>query len=736
MHLQMRIILIYNLIYTRQPSFAIQNLNYFSENMMNKPQTFVLRTLPFLIAMSFQTAHAQSVEKQDTKLPEVQVTSDKEQKYLIKQTSTATKTDTLLRDTPQAITVVSQELIRDQSMQSMADVIRYVPGVVTAQGEGNRDTAVFRGNSSTGDFFVDGIRDDVQYYRDFYNIESVEALKGSNAMIFGRGGSGGVINRVTKQAQWTPVSEASVTLGSWNNRRATLDLGRALDQNFAFRITGMVEDSESYRTGYKLNRSGVNPTLAIRAGENTSVVLGYEHFSDERTADRGVPSYKGKPLVVDASAFFGNAEMSPTWSTVNALTAYIDHDLGNGVSLRNRTRYANYDKFYQNIFPGAVTSNGQSVAISAYNNATQRTNLFNQTDLVFDVQTGSIKHKFLAGIELGQQKTENIRNTGYFPGVGINATSITVPLSNPYTNQVVFRQSATDANNYGVVDTSGIYVQDQIEWNAQWQTVVGLRRDRFAVDFLNRRTNDKINVTDTPVSPRVGLVFKPITDISIYGSYSIAYVPRAGDQLSSLTATNKAFDPEKFKNIEIGAKWDAMKDLSLSAAVYQLDRSNVAIADPTDSTKTILVDGQRAKGVELSVTGKITPEWSIMGGYAYQDAKITKTQSATVLAGATLAQVPKHSASLWNRYDLNNTWGFGLGVVYRGEIYPSTDNTVVLPAFTRVDAAAFYNLNSQVRLQLNVENLADKAYYASANSNNNITPGSPRALRFTANFKF
>jgi catecholate siderophore receptor len=703
---------------------------------MNKPQIFVLRTLPFLIAMSFQTAHAQSTEKQDTKLPEVQVNSDKEQKYLVKQTSTATKTDTLLRDTPQAITVVSQELIRDQAMQSMADVIRYVPGVVTAQGEGNRDTAVFRGNSSTGDFFVDGIRDDVQYYRDFYNIDSVEALKGSNAMIFGRGGSGGVINRVTKQAQWTPVSEASISLGSWNSRRATVDLGRALDQNFAFRVTGMAENSESYRTGYHLRRSGINPTLAIRAGDNTSVVLGYEHFNDNRTADRGVPSYKGKPLAVDASTFFGNADMSPTWSRVDALTAYIDHDFGNGVSLRNRSRYANYDKFYQNIFSGAVSSNGQSVALNAYNNATQRSNLFNQTDLVFDVTSGSIKHKLLAGVELGQQKTDNFRNTGYFSSVGANATSITVPIVNPYTNQVVFRQGATDANNYGEVDTAGIYVQDQIEWNTQWQTVVGLRRDRFAVDFLNRRTNDKIKVTDTPVSPRLGLVFKPMVDVSIYGSYSIAYVPRAGDQLSSLTASNKAFDPEKFKNIEIGAKWDAMKDLSLSVALYQLDRSNVAITDPSDSTKTILVDGQRSKGVELSVTGKITSAWSIMGGYAYQDAKITKTQSATVLAGASLAQVPKHSASLWNRYDLNDSWGFGLGIVYRSEIYPSTDNTVVLPGFTRVDAAAFYNLNSQVRLQFNLENLADKSYYASANSNNNITPGSPRALRLTANFKF
>lgn len=703
---------------------------------MKSTSRTVLRTLPLMLAVGFSNAYAQSADKQETKLPEIQVTSDKEAKYVVKQTSTATKTDTLLRDTPQAITVVTQEQIRDQAMQSMADVIRYVPGVVTAQGEGNRDTAVFRGNSSTGDFFVDGIRDDVQYYRDFYNIESVEALKGSNAMIFGRGGAGGVINRVTKQAQWTPVAETSLTLGSWNNRRLTADVGRALDQNFAFRVTAMAENSESYRNGYSLNRAGINPTLAIRAGDNTSVVLGYEHFRDDRTADRGVPSYKGRPLAVDASTFFGNAEMSPTWSRVDALTSYIDHDFGGGVSLRNRTRYANYDKFYQNIFPGAVSTNGQTVALSAYNNATQRSNLFNQTDLIFDLSTGTIKHKIVAGLELGQQKTDNFRNTGYFPSVGVNATSISVPINNPYTNQVVFRQSATDANNSGVVDTAGIYLQDQIEWNAQWQTVVGLRRDRFAVDFLNRRTNDKINVTDTPVSPRLGLVFKPFEALSFYGSYSIAYVPRAGDQLASLTVTNKTFDPEKFKNLELGVKWDVLKDLSVSAAVYQLDRSNVAIADPSDSTKTILVDGQRSKGVELSVTGNVSKDWSITGGYAYQDAKITRTQSATVLAGAQLANVPKHSASLWNRYDLNANWGLGLGVIYRGEIYPSTDNTVLVPAFTRVDAAAFYNWSPKLRFQLNVENLGDKTYWASANSNNNITPGSPRAWRVTASYKF
>ena len=706
--------------------------------MQRTTPRFALATLPALLALiSFPVlAQNSTTAPQETKLPEVQIVGAAEQKYVTKISSTATKTDTLLRDTPQAITVITKELMKDQAMQSMADAIRYVPGVVTAQGEGNRDTAVFRGNASTSDFFVDGIRDDVQYYRDFYNIESVEALKGSNAMIFGRGGSGGIINRVTKQAQWSPVREASITLGSWNNRRATADVGQAINQDLAFRVTGMVENSDSFRDGVNIKRAGINPTFAIRAGQNTSVVVGYEHFNDERVADRGIPSFQGKPLVVGNNVFFGNAALSPTTSKVDALSASIDHDFGNGVTLRNRTRYADYDKFYQNVFPGAVNSTASSVAISAYNQDTQRKNFFNQTDLTFEVLAAGVKHKILTGLEIGQQTTDNLRQTGYFPSVGANATSINVAITKPYADGVTFRQSATDANNHSVAKNVAIYAQDQIEFSPQWQAILGLRYDNFGIDFTNNRNAQKIENTDTPISPRAGLIYKPFTEMSLYASYSLAFAPRAGEQLSSLTVTNQAFDPEKFKNIEVGAKWDVSKDLTLSAAVYQLDRSNVAITDPSDSTKTILVDGQRSQGVELAVSGKLSPAWSIMGGYAYQDATITRTQSATAKAGAKLAQVPTHSASIWNRYDLNSQWGVAAGVVYRGAIYPSTDNLVSLPGFTRVDAALYYAWDKHVQLQLNVENLADKTYYAAAHSNNNITPGSPRAVRLGLHFKY
>lgn len=216
----------------------------------------------------------------------------------------------------------------------------------------------------------------------------------------------------------------------------------------------------------------------------------------------------------------------------------------------------------------------------------------------------------------------------------------------------------------------------------------------------------------------------------------MSYVPRAGEQLSSLSLTNQALDPEKFINYEIGAKWDVRSDLAFTAAVYSLDRENVAVTDPADSTRSILVDGQRTKGIELGVNGKVTKAWSIMGGYALQKGEIKATQSATALEGATLAQLPKHSFSLWNRYDFSPIWGVGLGVFSRSDMYASTDNTVRLPGYARLDGAIFYKINKNLRAQLNVENLTNRDYYVNAHSNNNITPGSPRAVRITLTGSF
>lgn len=651
--------------------------------------------------------------------------------------STATKTDTPLRDVPQSVTVITREVIAQQTMQSMGDVVRYVPGIGIAQGEGNRDTPVFRGNSSTSDFFVDGVRDDVQYFRDVYNVERVEALKGPNAMIFGRGGVGGVLNRVTRQADWAPARELTLQGGSWNAGRITGDFGQLFGEKVAARVTGLVESSDSYRDGVWLERQGINPTLAFAIGPNTMLRAGYEYFHDDRTADRGITSFAGKPVATDASTFFGNAGLSNSEATVNAFSSSLDHRFSDRVTLRSRLFFGHYDKFYQNVFPGAADGAGRNVSISAYNNATQRQNLFSQTDVMVTRRTGRVGHTILAGVELGRQSTDNFRKTGFFTSVGPNVTTVMAPLSNPTTTlPLTFRQNATDADNHGTAGIASVYVQDQIELSPHWQAIAGLRYDSFRVDFRNDRTGAAFATSDGMISPRLGLVYKPIEPVSVYASYSLSYLPRAGEQLSSLNLSNASLEPETFRNYEVGAKWEVARALELTAAVYRLDRGNVAVPDPVSPAVTMLVDGQRTEGVELSLGGNMTRAWSVVGAYAYQDGEITRSLSSTAPAGARLAQLPEHSFSLWNKYEVSPTWGLGLGVVQRGEVFTSTDDSVTVPGFTRVDAAVFYTLNERLRAQLNVENLFDTDYYASAHSNTNITPGSPRAIRLSWTTRF
>lgn len=657
--------------------------------------------------------------------------------YLTKRSLSATKTDAPLLDVPQSVTVVTRELIDDQAMRGIADVTRYVPGVGIAQGEGNRDTPVMRGNSTTADFFTDGLRDDVQYIRDLYNVDRVEVLKGPNAMIFGRGGSGGVINRVTKEAGSTPVREAGLQVGSWEQRRATFDLGQPLSTSVAFRLAAMYEKSDTYRDDTSLERYGVNPMLSWTLNPETKLRISYEHFNDERTADRGIPSFRGRPIATASSTFFGDPQQSEVKATVDSLGLFLDHAFQNGLTVRNATRWASYDKFYQNVFPGAVNAAGTSVSLSAYNNATQRDNLFNQTDLVLPLSTGAIHHEFLAGFEVGRQETDNLRTTGYFTSVSPTTTAIDVPVTLPRTTlPLTFRPSATDADNHGVARNLAVYAQDRIVVLPQLQAIVGVRFERFTVDFRNHRTAQTVTSKDHLVSPRAGLVYKPREELSFYTSYSLSNLPRAGEQLSSLTLTNRSLDPEKFTNCEVGAKWDVRPSISLTAAAYRLDRGNVVIPDPTDATKSILVDGQRATGLELGASGKLTKKWGVMGGYAYQNGELKQTQSATARAGARLANLPRHSYSLWNRYDFTPQWGAGIGLVGRTAVFAATDNTVTVPGFTRVDAALFYRWTPHVRAQINVENVASRSYYSMVNNNNNITPGSPRAVHISVTADF
>jgi catecholate siderophore receptor len=332
----------------------------------------------------------------------------------------------------------------------------------------------------------------------------------------------------------------------------------------------------------------------------------------------------------------------------------------------------------------------------------------------------------LAGAEIGRQPTDNFRNTGFFNN---STTSILVPLSVPtIPAAVTFRQNATDADNHLQTKVAAAYIQDQLEVSPHVQVLAGLRFDRFDLAYHNNRNGDTLSRPDNLISPRAGLIYKPMTPVSIYGSYGVSYLPSSGDQFSSLTVITDQLKPEQFQNYEVGAKWDARPNLSITTAVYRLDRTNTRSTDPNDPTRVVQTGSQRTKGYELGVNGRLTPLWTIAGGYTYQDAHVTSATAAVPL-GAQVGQVPHHMLSLWNNWQIHPRVGVGLGILTRSDMFATIDDSVVLPGYTRVDAAGFLNLTQRLRVQLNVENLFDKAYFINADSNTNISPGFPRAIR-------
>jgi len=660
-------------------------------------------------------------------LAAVTVTAEAYSPYQGKPTRTLTKTETPLRDIPQSVTVLTRAAIADQAMLSLADVTRYVPGVTMGQGEGNRDQPQFRGNNGNGDLYVDGVRDDVEYLRDLYNVERIEVPRGSNALMFGRGAGGGLINRVTRQADWSQARELTVQYGAHSNRRAVLDLNRALTDRLAARVDGMYENSDSYRDFFNLERYAVAPTVTLLAGPRTQVRLGYEYFKDRRTADRGVPSFAGAPLPTAPEAFFGDPSISWSDASVNSGVGTLEHQTAGGLKVRNQTRFAVYDKMYQNVYPGPVDSTGTTVTILGYNNRMGRTNIFNQTDLTVTRRTGRVKHTLLFGGEFGRQSTDAFRNTGYFNNTTL---SVSAPIESPITTgtPVTFRQSATDADGHTTALIASGYVQDQIELAPQVTVLVGARLDNFDLSYHNNRTNADLSRTDLMPSPRLGLVLKPVEPLSFYASYGTSFLPGSGNTFTSLTVTTQTLEPEEFRNYEIGAKWDVQRTLSLTAALYRLDRSNTSAPDPNDPSHTVQTGSQRSKGIELSAAGNVTPAWELLAGYAYLDAKLT-SQTTQAAAGAVVPLAPQHTLSLWNRYTFTRSWSMGAGVIRQSSMYAGIDNAVTVPGFTRVDAAAYLSVSRRLRAQLNVENILGARYWATSHNNNNITPGSPRIAR-------
>jgi len=652
--------------------------------------------------------------------------------YGVKSTSTATKTNTDVRNIPQALTVVSSGQIADQQLRSVADLLNFVPGASYGSGEGNRDQIVLRGNSSTADFFIDGVRDDVQYFRDFYNIDRIEILKGPNAMIFGRGGGGGIVNRVLKRPSLRPYRSTTASGDGWGGMRFAADVDQPLADNFGVRVNGVYEDSDSFRHHVDVKRFGINPTAALLAGPDTRIDLSYEYFHDRRTADRGVPADGDEPIRGFTRTFFGDPDKSFARANVNLATFAAEHEFGEGLTLKNRTMFGDYAKFYQNIFPASFNATAGAVALQAYNNRNDRQTLFSQTDLIWESRLAGIDQTLLFGFEVGREKSRNFRNTGSFPDGNI------VPISDPTVDaNVVFAPIRSDANNRVKADVAAAYVQDQIRPAAWLEIVAGLRFDRFKLHVDDLRPTDlgEFGRRDSLWSPRLGLILKPENNLSIYTSYSRSYLPQSGDQFSSLTSITEGLKPERFDNYELGAKWEPLAGLLATVAIYQLDRTNTRATDPADPTHTVLTGEQRSRGVELGLERSITSRLLISGGYTLQKAEITQTTAAAP-EGRQVPLVPRHSFSLWTRYDLTKQFGAGLGMIARSKSFTTISNQVKLPGYARVDGALYYKLPWGAEAQLNVENILGAHYFPTANSDNNIAPGAPRTVKGSVGYRF
>jgi catecholate siderophore receptor len=538
--------------------------------------------------------------------------------------------------------------------------------------------------------------------------------------------------------QKSPLSDdiiyaGQASINSFGAYDISADVNAPLSDVAAVRINAVYENLDSHRDFVGGERYAWNPYVAFKLNDAWKLGLSYEYVHDNRTTDRGIPSIatvvgqQNRPISGYRDQFFGVPDVNYTQLQAHIAKLRLDGALAENVSFSGTILYGDYDKIYLNVYPnGAVTGQNGTVAVAAYSDPTQRENFIAQANLVWDVETGALTHKILVGSEYGDQKSANRRFNG-------TLSTPTISLANPLFPTVTF--NALSRDTVSDVKFFSTYVQDQISFGEHIDVVAGLRYDNFDIEGT-----DLLPAVDRPfarkdekVSPRLGLIFKPQENISLYGSYSQSFLPRSGDQFLALTVTQQNLAPEKFTNYEVGAKWDVRPNLNMTLAVFQLERSNATTPDPSNPVASINVGTTRTQGVELSVTGNVTSSWQVHGGYSYQDAVLAGNDSVR------LGQVPRHQASLWNRYDLSDQFAAGLGIIHQSSQFAAirtVSNTTKLPAFTRLDAAVYYDLSDALQLQLNIENLFNTDYFSDAHNNNNISTGAPLNARVTIRAKF
>ena len=678
-----------------------------------------------------------------------------ERQYLQSNEILALKSPTPIIDVPQSLSIIDAAQITEQGFDSVADIINYTAGVINSQGEGHRDAVVFRGVRSTADFYVDSVRDDVQYYRGFYNIDQLEVLRGANALLFGRGGTGGLINRVTKKGQiGEEFTGYKSYIDSFGAHGVEIDRNFDSGDNHAIRLNAMYEGLANHRDHYDGERLAINPTARIAVGENSTIDLSYEYINNDRFIDRGIPTGdNGQPVEAFKDIIFGDPALNTAEVDAHILRATLTQDFSENLKGVFNVTYSDFDKLYQNLYASgydqAATPN--EVTLDGYVDTTQRQSFNLSGNLISEFKTGSIGHTIVTGVEYRDTQNDNDRfNTDFDPTAG-DEDNITLTVGNPLTiigGQGVDATGAAFANDFTSDQQDGseakikvfsAYIQDEIALSDNFDLVLGGRFDSFDIVSTNLLTGGVNSRKDEEFTPRLGLVYKPQENISVYGSYSESFLPRSGGQFASVSGSTELLEPDYFETLEAGIKWDFNSGLSLTAAVFQNEQK--IDASPDGAPENLERRGLEVEGFELQLEGNLTDQLYVTAGYTNLSGKTDFTQ--TGIAQELPRELPENTFSIWSTYQMNDKLGFGLGATYQDDSFitdldigSDTSTHPTLPSFTRVDAAAYYDLNDDLRLQLNVENLTDELYFPTSHSTHQATVGAPLNAKFTVSGKF
>ena len=662
-------------------------------------------------------------------MPETSISAEAdEDDPRIKETSTATRTATPVRYVPQAIDSVKTENLRSYGTNDLGQALSGIPNV--SSGADTRfDSVRIRGFDASNDFYLDGIRDDSQYVRDLHNIERIEVLKGPAAVLYGRGGQGGIVNRVSKLPTAGHKSSIEAQGGSNDLRSLYADLSTDPTDNISLRLNMGNQDNNSFRDDVSGSRQLFAPSMSWQLTPDLNWLVQYEYSRYNRTPDRGVPGVNGRPADVSRSTTYGDSRDYIDDKT-QSLRSKLTYELNDTWQLRQTLGVFKLDSDFDNTYQTGYNPANNRVTRQRWQQDLTTLNIFNNVELEGSFSTYGLEHRLLTGLELGSQRRDPKLYSG---GLTVPA----IDLNQPNRHLSHTGRMSVSSNNHTEVESRAIYVQDQLRLNDQWQVLAGVRYDVFEVSTKNKLLNVQERVDSRKASPRFGLVWTPLENHSFYASWSKTFSPAGGGLIGitpNAAGSVNDLSPELTKQKEIGVKSDWLDDrLSTTLAVYELELYNRRTSDPLDRTIILLSGLQRSRGVELTATGKIVGNWYVRGGVGVQDAKVEKDNNG--FEGKRVSDVAKRNASLFITWKPEMGWYAETGLTLAGDRYADSLNTVVLPGYGSWDAlVGFRHKEWDVRAALN--NITDKTYYESATSVAQIQPGEPRNLVVTGTYSF